>query len=400
MTMSPRLIVGYCGLLMSVSAISVDSTLPVFPAMVDDLAAPYERVQWSVTVFILSLGIGHLLWGSASDRFGRRPVLASGLSIFVVGNALAVVAPTIETLLAGRILQGVGGAAAVVSSRAIIRDLFSGRDLARNLAMATAVFAFGPIVAPLAGSAIAAVSGWRTVFGATAGFGVLLLAALFFLPETVPVRTVDAMRPAVMVRRTGQLFAHPQSRYFLLLSGLVMSAIILILSGAPRVYEASFGIAGTSFAVYFAIHGIGIIIGQMVNRRLIGSIGTERTMLRAGFVLVLASGLMLALTLGGLMTGWLVTALLVLFASSYLIVYSNAASLVLDPHGDIAGFAASFYGFLSQVVSALIVSGLVVIGGDSLTAWATMLLAICLGTLVAVGLWQRSAAERHTGREA
>ena len=368
---------------MSASAFSVDIMLPSFPAMTAALGAPYERVALTVPVYIFALGIGQLFWGSASDRFGRRPTLLIGLSIYLAGSLLSIAAPTIEWLLAGRLLQGVGGAAAAVCSRAIIRDLFSGPELARNLALATAVFALGPIVAPLVGAVIAELSNWRFVFGAQAVLGLLLLSFLFRLPETIPQRAANALDPAVMLRRARRMIVHPQSGYFLALSGVIMSSILLILSGVPRIFENEFGITGFLFAVFFASHGIGIVIGQIANRRLIPAIGVEGSLIAACVVLVVSTGAIYLLSLAGMLTAILLSALLILFATSYLIVYSNAAALVLDPHGDIAGFAASFYGFISQIVSALIVAVLVYLAGETLEAWSGLLAGICIVCLVA-----------------
>lgn len=373
--------------MMSIGAFSIDITLPSMPDMVSGLEAPYASVQWTITIYMLTAGFGQLLWGPASDRFGRRAPLAAGLALFVAGCLIAVAAPSIAVLLAGRACQGFGAAAAIVASRAIIRDLFSGTELARNLALATAIFAFGPIVAPLAGGAIAAVAGWRSIFVVLALFGAGLLAALAFMAETVPQRAPDALKPATIARRTGRLFANRQSRHFLVLSVVAMSAMLLIVTSASRLYEAAFGVTGVTFALFFATHGTGIIAGQMANRQLIQAIGTVPAMLIGNGVLVLAAGSILAVTAAGLMNPYLLTAHLILFATSYLIVYSNAAAMVLDPHGDIAGFAAAFYGFMSQIGAAIVVS-LVVLGtGDSLTAFAGALLAICLATLVGVVWW-------------
>jgi MFS transporter, DHA1 family, multidrug resistance protein len=117
---------------MSISSFAIDITLPAFPEMVDRLDAPYATVQWTVTVYMFAAGLAQLVWGPASDRFGRRPVLAAGLSIFLLGSVLTSIAPSIEWLLAGRRSRGFGAAAAIVLARAILRDLYSGQELARN----------------------------------------------------------------------------------------------------------------------------------------------------------------------------------------------------------------------------------------------------------------------------
>ncbi|WP_170990108.1 multidrug effflux MFS transporter [Aquamicrobium sp. LC103] len=387
--MKPLSIVVYCGLLMSISAFAVDISLPTFAAIADDLAAPYELVQWTITIYMFSAGIAQLVWGSASDRFGRKPALAWGLSIFLGGCVLATLAPNIGLLLAARALQGFGAAAAIVCSRAIIRDRHSGPDLARNLALATAIFAVGPIVAPLLGAGIALPFGWRAVFVILGLIAIGLLFVLLRLPETVPALSPDALKPSVFAARTRRLFAHPQSRYFLVISAVIMSAMMLILTTLPRIYDTSFGVTGVAFALLFALHGFGIIIGQTANRRLIPRLGVVPTMLLANSVLIVAAGAMLAVTLAGLASAYVFTALAILFATSYLIVFSNAAALVMDPHGDIAGFTAAFYGFSSQIGSAIVASLLVFLVGDDIVRFPAALLGICLVSFLAIFRWHQ-----------
>ena len=300
--------------------------------------------------------------------------------------------PNIEILLTGRSLQGLGGAAAMVCSRAIIRDMFSGDELARSLALATAIFAAGPIIAPLAGGLIAEFSGWRVIFGLLSVYAALLLLVLVKLPETNKSKAEDATRLAVVLRRSKRLVANPQSRHFLILAAIINSSIILILAGLPVIYDVHFGINGLLFSIFFAAHGLGIIVGQMGNRYLIRSHGPLTAMILAGFVLVLSALLMLVIGAIEAIGPFTMSALFVLFATSYLIVYANSTAMVLDPHGDMAGFAASFFGFVSQVGASLIASLLVVLVGDSIVAFAACLLAICVVSLLG-NLWWRANAK-------
>lgn len=388
--MSDRLIVLYCGLLMTIGAFSIDITLPSFPAMEREFATSPDVIKLTVTVYLAAIGVGQLLWGAASDCFGRRKMLRWGLGIFFVGGILSVLAPNISTLLAARILQGLGGAAGVVVSRAIIRDLFSGRELASNMALAMAVFAAGPIVAPLLGASVAAVSNWRMVFAVVAVFAALLwLVARFGLPETAPKLTSEALRPGVLLSRARRVLGHPQSRFFVFLSATIMSMIIFIVASVPTLYEREYGVTGMTFAVLFALLGFGIIVGQMANRRLITILGTETALGAAAIVLLMATGSMLALALAGMLDVVAATALLVLFSTSYLIVYANAASLVLDPRGEIAGFAASFYGFASQIGAALIVSAVSFAIGEGALDWAAVLFGLCAFNAAAIFWWTR-----------
>ncbi len=392
--MQPRSIVIYCGLLMSAGAFSIDITLPSFPEIEADLATNSTLVQWTITAFLITAGLGQLVWGGIADKYGRKPALAAGLSIYLAGCLLAALAPSIEILLGGRALQGFGGAAAMVCSRAIIRDLFSGDELARSLALATAIFAAGPIIAPLAGGLIAEFSGWRMIFALLSIYAGVLLVILWRLPETNMAKTPDATKLATILRRSKRLISHPQSRHFLVFAAIVNSSIILILASLPVIYDVHFGISGLLFAVFFAAHGLGIIIGQIANRRLIRNYGPVPAMILGGIVLVVSAVLILIGGLTETIGAYSMSLLFVLFATSYLIVYANSTAMVLDPHGDMAGFAASFFGFASQIGASLIASAFVVFTGDSVVAFAAILLTVCLISLAGNIWWQVTAKTR------
>ncbi|MCB1425897.1 MAG: multidrug effflux MFS transporter [Zhengella sp.] len=387
-----RYVALYCGLLMSIGAFSIDISLPAIPAMVRALDEPYAMVQWTVTIYMFASAFGQLLWGPASDRFGRKAMLGGGLAFYFAGSMICVFAPDIVTLLAGRALQGFGASAAIVMSRAFIRDLYSGEELARNLALATMFFALGPIIAPFIGSGLAALFGWRAIFAALVAWSLLLIAMMTGVPETLKTRQAQALSPASYWRNTLRLLRHPQSRRFIWVSIASMTSMLLIIASAPRIYETSFGLTGLAFASYFAFHGIGIVIGQVGNRHVIRQFGVARAAVAGNLVLVAASGLILAAALSGIMTPVLITGLLILYATSYLVVYSNAAAMVLDPHGEVAGFATALYGFASMIGSSTIVSALVLFNGGSMISWAASLLAICLVCLALTATWRARPA--------
>ncbi|MDA4845767.1 multidrug effflux MFS transporter [Hoeflea poritis] len=385
--MNQRWVVVFCGLLMSLSAFSTDITLPAFPDMVREFETPYSYVQWTVTVYIFSAGAGQLIWGSVSDRFGRKPTLFIGLSIFLAGQLLAVFAPTIELLLLARVVQGLAAAAAIVGNRAILRDLFSGKELARNMAMASAVFAIGPMLAPLIGAVIAQYSGWRMIFFAMTCLTAFLILMLSFMKETSNERDVHALRPSRIQSNLIALFSNAQSRFFLLTSMLAMAFLILLLTGAAPVYETEFGITGIQFALLFAVHGLGIIGGQILNRRLIHSIGVVPSVIVASSVMAVMTGIFLALTVGDLLTVFVLPILLALANGGFLVFYSNATSLVLDPHHDKAGFAVSIFGFTTQMGGAAIASVLVYFSNDNAFGMSSMMFSLAVLILVTLLGW-------------
>ncbi len=384
--LAPRLLVVYCGLLLTIGAFSVDITLPFFRPMREAFGAPESAIQATVTLYVGSIGLGQLLFGPLSDRFGRRAAIALGLSIYLAGATVALSAQHIEGMLAGRALQGFGAAAGPVVSRAILRDLFSGPALAQNMAIATGIFSLGPILAPLIGVGIAEAGGsWRSVFVGMIGLALLLLAGLWRTPETRPQARPDALSPARMWRDVRRLFAHPQSRHFLLLGPLAQSTMLCLVAGMPRVFEHEFGIGGATFAVLFALHGGGIILGQTANHRLIARLGAARTALIASVIMTLAGLLLTGFAALGRLHPYGFSAIVFLFAIGFLIVLANMASLTLDPHPQIAGFTSSFLGFFSQVPGATIAMFVVAVGAGRSLPLGVGLAALSATT--AVGLW-------------
>lgn len=380
-------IVAFCGILIAASAISNDSTLPVLPNIVADLQASYPSVQMTITIYILTAGIGQIFWGPLSDGWGRRPVLAAGIAIYLLGCLVAALAPNVGILLGARVLQGFGGAAALVIGRTILRDLFSGQALARHMATASAVFAAGPIVAPFLGGGFALLTGWRGVYAVLAVLAGLAMLVLARMPETLPAKAGQPLSLALLWSRFKRVFANRQSRHFLAVGTVAMSTMILIIASAPRLYDEMFGLTGLSFTVYFALHGTGIIVGQLANRRLILTVGTVGAMRIGAAVLIVSAGLLLATGVTGTATAVTTTGLLILYATSFLVVFSNSAALVLDPHGDIAGFASSIYGVVTQGGAGLSATLLVALVGGGFTAITACLLAMCVLCLALLMAW-------------
>jgi DHA1 family bicyclomycin/chloramphenicol resistance-like MFS transporter len=378
--MSRPFLVMFTGLLLALNAFSCDITLPAFWSMERSLGAPIEQVQAVIPVFLFCSAIGQLFFGPASDAFGRKPVILAGVSFYIAGALIAASADTLTVVLYGRALQGFGSACGAVIARALLRDVHSGPELARTMAFASSVIALGPIIAPLVGYGLVVAGEWRGVFGGMALYGAGLAAmVLASLKETNAAPDRAAIAPRRLLSAAARVFANRQSRYFVLLSGINSFAILSYVTNAPRLYKSAFGIEGLAFTGMFAATGGGIVFGQYLNARLISRLGVMAATRTSALVLASTAIAIALLSQLGLINLYLFVGLMLIYNASFLVVMSNAVSLVIDPHREIAGVASSTVGFVSQFVSSVLVFMTLPLFRGSLLPWS-------LGMVVVTGI--------------
>lgn len=369
--MSRAFLVMFTGLLLALNAFSCDITLPAFWSMERSLGAPIEHVQAVIPVFLFCSAIGQLVFGPASDAYGRKPVILAGVALYIAGALIAAAADTLTVALYGRALQGFGSACGAVIARALLRDVHSGPELARTMAFASSVIALGPIVAPLVGYGLVVIGEWRGVFIGMAIYGAGLAAmVLTQLQETNKSPDRSAIAPVRLMSATRRVFANRQSRYFVLLSGINSFAILSYVTNAPRLYKNAFDVEGLAFTAMFAATGAGIVAGQYLNARLISRLGVMAATRASALVLASTAILIAVLSLLGWISLGMFAGLMLIYNASFLMVMSNAVSLVIDPHREIAGVASSTVGFVSQFVSSILVFATLPLFQGALVPWS------------------------------
>jgi len=379
----------FTGLLLALNAFSCDITLPAFWSMERSLGAPIEHVQAVIPVFLFCSAIGQLVFGPASDAFGRRPVILAGVALYIAGALIAAAADTLTVALWGRALQGFGSACGAVIARALLRDVHSGPELARTMAFASSVIALGPIIAPLVGYGLVVVGEWRGVFVGMALYGAgLATMVLTRLEETNKSPDRSAIAPGRLMAAIGRVFANRQSRYFVLLSGINSFAILSYVTNAPRLYKSAFGVEGLAFTAMFAATGAGIVAGQYVNARLISRLGVMASTRAAALILCSMAIAIALLSHLGIITLFLFAGLMLIYNASFLVVMSNAVSLVIDPHREIAGVASSTVGFVSQFVSSLLVFLTLPLFQGALVPWSFGMVVVTVIVAVAVMVYE------------
>ncbi|WP_176330416.1 multidrug effflux MFS transporter [Oceanobacillus rekensis] len=352
------------GLLTAFGAVSMDMYLPALPNVAADLDASTSLVQMSLTACLVGLGLGQVFFGPLSDIYGRRNLLIITLIGYTIASLLIAWSTTIAFFITLRFIQGFTGAAGVVIARAAARDLYSGKDLTKFLALLALVNGSAPILAPVIGGVVLNFTTWIGVFYVLAFIGIVaLLAVLLFLPETLADEN-RAERGLFSVLKTFSTLL--TNRYFMgiaLTQGLVMASMFAYIAGSPFILQNIYGVSPQQFSFLFALNGIGIIIAAQLTGRL-ASYFKEMHLLCAGTLLSFTGSLFLAFVVWQQLPLFYMAIALFLIVSSVGIVTTTSFSLAMETQGKSAGSASAFLGLLPFVFGG-IVAPLVGLAGEA-----------------------------------
>ena len=383
------------GLLSTFGPLSLDLYLPALPQLADDLGASASLAQLSITACLVGLAVGQLVAGPLSDRLGRRRPLIVGLVAFLLASVACALAPSAAVLVLLRLVQGLAGAAGIVISRAIARDLYSGRALMIFFSRLLLVAGLAPVIAPVLGGQLTRIMTWRGIFGVLAGFGaVLLLAGLFGLKETLPPerRIVGSFRRTLQGYNT---LLH--DRFFVgcaLSSGLAGASMFAYIAGSTFVLQRIYGMSPQGFSLVFGCISLGLVAAAQGGARLALVWPLPRVL---GFGLTinfLGATALLITVISGLPLGALIGALVIMVCAVGLI-FPTANALAMADYPDLAGTASSLQG-LSQFVFGAVAAPLVGIAGEQ-TALPLGIVATS-ASLCAMMLCQPRAACRTVPR--
>ena len=377
------------GLLSAIGPFAIDMYLPALPSIGSSLNASTGAVQASLMAFFLSLGLGQMLYGPASDMLGRKKPLYFGLAVFAAGSVGCALAPDIQTLVLWRAVQGLGACAGMVVPRAVVRDLHTGADAARLMALLSLVFSVSPILAPLFGSFLIEWSGWRAVFWAVtvaAALATVLLAT--GLPETRPAESRVDSSVASALKAYGVLLRDRHFIGLVLIGGFGISSFFAYLANSSFVLIDHYGLTPRQYSYAFAANAASFIGMSQLTGRMISRFGMVPLIRRAviGYAAVMV--LLLVLNLSGFDGLYLMLGLLLTGFGFLGLVMPSSAVLALDAHGEIAGTASALMGTLQFLVGAAVMAvvGLFVDGTArpmvaGITASAVITLVITLQTL-------------------
>ncbi|WP_317057114.1 MULTISPECIES: multidrug effflux MFS transporter [Roseovarius] len=356
-TLSRTEFVALMAMLVATIAYSIDAMLPALPQIGADLSpSDPNRAQLVVGSFILGLGLGTFFVGAISDAFGRKPVLFWGAVIYVIGAALATLTPSMEALIAARILQGLGASAARIVALAIIRDLYKGREMARLMSFVMLVFALVPAVAPMAGAAILSVTGWRGIFVSFLVFAAITtLWTSLRLTEPLPPEQRNKFELRTLLSAAKEVIAHPMVRLSIAVQTLCFTMLFASISSIQQIMDQSFG-RGSEFPYWFALIALVAATGSIVNASLVLRLGMRKLILVAliGQIVVTVPILALFLLQNSAGPGffiyfpWQVTVFFMIG-----LTLGNLNALALEPLGHIAGMAASITTGIATVGSVV-----------------------------------------------
>ncbi|KQX46855.1 multidrug effflux MFS transporter [Paenibacillus sp. Root444D2] len=351
------------GLFSTLGPFTIDMYLPAFPQIVEQFGTTASLVQLSLTACLLGLGIGQLVMGSLSDVYGRRKPLLISMAIYVVASIACAVSPSIWLLILSRLVQGFVASAGIVISRAIARDLFSGHELTKFFSLLLLVGNLGPLVAPVTGSGVLALTSWIGVFIALAVLGTFLLAMTKWrLQETLPVERRSPSNFVQQLRNYRSLLRDRSFTGYMLAQGVMIAGVFAYVSGTPFIYQNIYGVSPTVFAMLFGSNGITLIIGSQLVGRMAHRV-SEQTFLLFGLWLAGAASIVVLLV--AIFHGPLYALVipLVFFVAAIGITSTAAFPLAMESQGHMAGSAAALMGVIPFLLGA-VVSPLVGIAGE------------------------------------
>ena len=371
------------GSLSAFAPLSIDMYLPALPALSADLHGSASEIQLTLTACFVGLALGQIVAGPLSDAYGRRRPMLVGLGAFAVASLLCAASPNVATLIALRFVQGAAGAAGIVISRAVVRDLFEGTELARFYALTLLVNGAAPIVAPIVGGLILLFTTWHGTFVLLAAIGIVVfLAVAFGLEETLPPAARRRGGVAGTVRTFREVAADRTFVGYALAGGLAMAAMFAYIAGSPFVVETIYGQSPQVFSLIFGTNALGIVVAGQLSATLVERVGPRRLVVAglaasgAGAV-VLLGAVVAGIGLAGILPGFF------LVTASIGLVLPNATALALADHGQRAGSASALLGAFQYVIGALVAPLVGIAGTGTALPMAILIAILSLGASTA-----------------
>jgi DHA1 family bicyclomycin/chloramphenicol resistance-like MFS transporter len=340
--------------MMATQAIAIDGMLPAFPIIVRAMQIANENhVQWIITAYMAGLGCGQLFWGLMSDRFGRRPILIGGLGLYVLAALLCGLAGSFHALLAWRFIHGLA-AASVVVTRSVIRDLYSGRHMARVMSLTFMVFLTVPILAPSLGQLILMVAPWRYIFIVCGIFAAFIGAwAAVRLPETLHPEYRLILNRSHIVGAVRLVVGNRTSLFYTLAMSVMFGGIMAYVGMVQQIFGEVFHRANL-MPTMFALCATSMGVAAFLNSRIVERLGMRRISHTALLIYIAITALHTMISALGLEQLWTFVAFQSVTMACFALTTSNFGAMAMEPVASVAGIGASLQGFMSTLGGALV----------------------------------------------
>ncbi len=349
-----NLIIFILGLLATIGPFSIDMYLPGFPVIAESLGVTVDAVSYSLSSYFVGICLGQLIVGPMLDRFGRKSPLYVGLVIYILASIGCAMSNTLEALVIFRFFQALGGCLGIVAPRAMIRDLFSQKDIPKVFSLLILILGVSPILAPTVGGFVISHYGWHPVFYILAVITTLILLAVkFYLPESYAPDKSYSLKPIPILKKYWEVLHIRSYLAYTIVGASTSAALFGYISGAPFVYMNLFKQSEKTFGYIFAIIAAGLITCSQVNTFLLRKY-TSRQILRVAITAQLIIGIILLLLASfGLLKLYSSIVFIALFLSCQGFVFPNATALSLEPFKRDAGSASALGGAIQMAMAAL-----------------------------------------------
>lgn len=366
------------GALSTISPFSVDMYLPAFPAISENLDTSISNVQLSLTSYLIGIAIGQLFYGPLLDKYGRKKPLYAGLWIYVVASVGCAFTSSVDSLIAMRFVQAIGGCVGMVAAQALVRDLFPVNKIAQALAMLTLVIAVSPMIAPTLGGYLTAHLNWHWMFILLAAICVaIILACKSQLPDGAEPDSNLSLSPAKVLKKYLEVLKNKQFLTYILVGGIAGAAPFAYIAGSSDVFINIYGLTATQYGWLFAFLSVAMIGATQLNHILLNHFSNRAIVITAlSYQLVI--GLVIITGVGtGAFNVWMLIGMMFIFLTGHGLSVPNAAAISLAPFEKNAGSASAMMGFMRMSFGGVI-SALVSFFHNGTAMPMTLLMAACI----------------------
>ncbi len=342
-------------LMMSIVAISIDALLPAlgFIGQEINLSHP-NQIQYVISALFLGMALGQLVCGPLSDATGRKKVLYGGIALFFCGSAICFFATSIEGLLIGRFVQGLGVAGPYVSAISIVRDKYAGNEMARIMSLVMMIFIMVPALAPSLGQAVLLISSWRYIFVLYIVYALIIGVWIFWrLEETLPKEFRIPFTRTGFIDGFKEVISNYSTMCYTLCMGLFFGSFMGYLNSSQQIFQELFN-TGKLFTVYFGVLALLFGVASMVNARFVQKWGMEYLCRQATLGIIFSSAIFLALQLITTPNLWMFLAYAAVLFFCFGLVFGNVNAMAMEPMGHVAGIASAVIGASSSIISMII----------------------------------------------